>query len=615
MQPSLRMKLIGIQVLLLLLGVASGFVGLSGSARQLSASDTIVNDRIPSMTASNQLQAALLELRFAYVRQLVAMDAESRAAAFDGVAKADEAFRSALGACEAAIDSDEKRAGLTAVAHDYNSYAKLGADFIAMVNQGMQSGPAKLFAEKMEPLSEEIRAVVTRIVALDAAGAKQSAVEAAGAADDSSMALYTTIAVTVVIALLATVAAIFDISNPLLTITAAMRRLVEGDTEAEVPFTARGDEIGLMAQSVEIFRKAAIHSRVLEREAVEHRARSEADRIAAQGAAEAATSGRLAEATSGLAAALNRLALGDLAFSLDEPFSPEFEALRRDFNTSIRQFEDALRTIAGSAAAIDGCGQEMSSASIDLSRRTEKQAANLEESAAALTQIVSTVNGSVRRVEDARSLTHQAKGNAAATALVAENMEAAMRRIENCSREISTILNVINEIAFQTNLLALNAGVEAARAGESGKGFAVVAHEVRELAQRSARAAEEIKILIDKSTSEIATGVTLSDSVRTALSSISASVATINLHMDAVAQSSRDQLAGLSEVSTAINEVERSTQQNAAIAEEAAAVSSNLVSITGDLNNALSRFQFANRTEANSPNGTCRNAASLARHG
>jgi len=108
----------------------------------------------------------------------------------------------------------------------------------------------------------------------------------------------------------------------------------------------------------------------------------------------------------------------------------------------------------------------------------------------------------------------------------------------------------------------------------------------------------------------------VSDGVRTALSSISASVATINLHMDAVAQSSSDQLAGLSEVSTAMNEVERSTQQNAAIAEEAAAVSSNLVSITSDLNSALSRFQLANRTEVNPRNGTSgRNAAALARHG
>ncbi|WP_281438322.1 methyl-accepting chemotaxis protein [Rhizobium sp. 007] len=117
------------------------------------------------------------------------------------------------------------------------------------------------------------------------------------------------------------------------------------------------------------------------------------------------------------------------------------------------------------------------------------------------------------RVEDARSLTHHANGNAAATALVAEDMEAAMRRIENCSREISTILGVINEIAFQTDLLALNAGVEAARAGDSGKGFAVAAHEVRELPRRSACAGEEIKILIDASTSEIAVGVTLADGV------------------------------------------------------------------------------------------------------
>ncbi|WLS10657.1 methyl-accepting chemotaxis protein (plasmid) [Shinella sumterensis] len=246
----------------------------------------------------------------------------------------------------------------------------------------------------------------------------------------------------------------------------------------------------------------------------------------------------------------------------------------------------------------------MSAASAALSQRTEQQAASLEESAAALNQIVEHVRQSVTRIEDARMLTHQAKDDAVATTVVATDTQIAMKRIESCSKEIATILSVINEIAFQANLLALNAGVEAARAGESGKGFAVVAHEVRELAQRSATAADEIKVLIDKSRTEISDGVELVESMTSALSSITTSVSAIHSHIDAVADSSKDQLAGLHSVNGAIIEVDRSTQQNSAIADEAAAVAANLMSVTASLNSTIGQFQLretAMRTSDSKP--------------
>ncbi|WP_313665498.1 methyl-accepting chemotaxis protein [Shinella sp.] len=592
MKTSLRMKLIGIQVLLLVLGVASGVVGLSGSKKQLMASEVIVNESMPSLAASGQLQIALLELRLAYIRQLVAVDAESRTAALEGVKQSHAAFTRALDAYKVVIDADAKREGYEAIAENFAAYVKLGAEFLSMVEQGMLSGPARHFADEMEPLGERIRAGISDLIALDGAAAQGAAADASHTAAESSVALYAMIAITILIASIATAGAIFDISNPILRITSSMRRLAAGDVATAVPYTSRGDEIGLMAQSVEIFRKAAIHSATLEHDANENRMRSEADRVAARDAAEAAAAMRLASATSGLASGLKRLASGDLSFSLEEPFSNEFEALRSDFNTSIRQLERTLAVIADGAAAIDSCGQEMSAASVALSQRTEQQAANLEESAAALKQIVEHVGQSVTRIEDARVLTHQAKDDAVATTVVAADTQVAMRRIESCSKEIATILSVINEIAFQTNLLALNAGVEAARAGESGKGFAVVAHEVRELAQRSATAADEIKVLIDKSRTEISGGVKLVESMTSALSSITTSISAIHSHIDAVADSSKDQLAGLSGVNGAISEVDRSTQQNAAMAEEAASVAANLMSVTANLNSTIGQFQL-----------------------
>ena len=170
-----------------------------------------------------------------------------------------------------------------------------------------------------------------------------------------------------------------------------------------------------------------------------------------------------------------------------------------------------------------------------------------------------------------------------------------MGRIENASKEITQIINVIDEIAFQTNLLALNAGVEAARAGEAGKGFAVVAQEVRELAQRSATAAKDIKGLITKSGQEVTMGVKYVQATGASLSEIEAQVVKINDDIHAIATASREQSIGLQEVSSAINQMDQVTQQNAAMVEETAAVTSKLNEEAETLSDAVRQFVLADQ--------------------
>ena len=195
-----------------------------------------------------------------------------------------------------------------------------------------------------------------------------------------------------------------------------------------------------------------------------------------------------------LAGALKDLAEGNLDQHLDRQFIPALENLRISFNESIDKLKQAMRAVGTNAQAITAGSSEIHNAAVDLSKRTEQQAAaSIEETAAALEQITTTVADSSRRAEEAGTLVAQTKLGAERSSAVVQNAVEAMGRIENSSREISSIIGVIDEIAFQTNLLALNAGVEAARAGDAGKGFAVVAQEVRELAQRSAKAAKEIK--------------------------------------------------------------------------------------------------------------------------
>jgi len=204
----------------------------------------------------------------------------------------------------------------------------------------------------------------------------------------------------------------------------------------------------------------------------------------------------------------------------------------------------------------------------------------------------------------------QANENARQSGTVVANAVDAMGKIEQSSNQISSIIGVIDDIAFQTNLLALNAGVEAARAGEAGKGFAVVAQEVRELAQRSATAAKEIKDLIRNSSVEVANGVQLVSQTGEALKTIETYIVTINQHMDAIATSSREQSVGLSEVNTAVNQMDQVTQQNAAMVEEANAAGATLANEAGRLRELVSQFQTGGPSSGSAPRRTAPAAAS-----
>ncbi|OJT99424.1 MAG: chemotaxis protein [Rhizobium sp. 63-7] len=277
-----------------------------------------------------------------------------------------------------------------------------------------------------------------------------------------------------------------------------------------------------------------------------------------------------------IGSSLSDLADGKLDFRLETPFAKDFESLRHTFNEAIEKLGSALGSVSETTGRIDNGTREIAAGANDLSKRTEQQAASLEETAAALDEITANVNNSTKRTEEARSVASQANHSATRSAEVVSHAEEAMRKIEESSQQISNIIGVIDEIAFQTNLLALNAGVEAARAGEAGKGFAVVAQEVRELAQRSAQAAKEIKGLIQNSTTEVESGVRLVRDAGEALKTIGKFIVEINAHMEAIATSAKEQATGLAEVNVAVNSMDQTTQQNAAMVEQSNAASNAL---------------------------------------
>lgn len=302
-----------------------------------------------------------------------------------------------------------------------------------------------------------------------------------------------------------------------------------------------------------------------------------------------------------LASCLTNMADGDLSQTIDTPFIASLEKLRVDFNIASAKLREAMATVADNARAIASSSNEVRVAADDLAQRTERQAASVEETAAALEEITTTVKDSSKRAEESGALVNRAKADAERSGEIVREAIKAMDSIDNSSREISNIIGVIDEIAFQTNLLALNAGVEAARAGEAGKGFAVVAQEVRELAQRSAGAAKEIKALITTSGNHVASGVELVSKAGTALQEIGGQVHQINSDILAIIDASREQSLALGNINHAINEVDQGTQQNAAMVEQQTAASRSLAHESQALFSLLEQFRFGQASAHSAP--------------
>jgi methyl-accepting chemotaxis protein len=386
-------------------------------------------------------------------------------------------------------------------------------------------------------------------------------------------------------------AAVMGIRKAVAGISDATERLAEGDSGLDLESLERGDELGSIVRSLSVFRDnqrriVTMHAEQESASARETAARAEQERE------RSAVEDEQQQVVQSLAQGLERLASGDLAFRLGNSFPPAYEKLRTDFNLAISKLGETMDSINQVSTGIHNGSREISGASEDLSRRTEHQAATLEETAAALDEITGTVGMMAENARNASGVVAAARGDAESSGRIALEAVAAMNEIARYSQEISQIIGVVDEIAFQTNLLALNAGVEAARAGETGRGFAVVAQEVRALAQRSADAAREIKGLIVASGQQVEQGVSLVSRTGTALETIVTRVAEINTLVGQIATSAREQATGLTEVNSAVNQMDQVTQQNAAMVEQATAASHTLGSEAARLAELVGLFQL-----------------------
>ena len=295
------------------------------------------------------------------------------------------------------------------------------------------------------------------------------------------------------------------------------------------------------------------------------------------------------------------LAKGDLTERVERDYQGSLGQMRDDANNTVDKLSEIISKIRNSSKTISSAANEIATGNADLSQRTEEQASSLEETASSMEEMTSTVRQSADNADQANSLARAAQDKAIEGGNVVSRAVEAMEEINSSSKKISDIIGVIDEIAFQTNLLALNAAVEAARAGEQGRGFAVVAGEVRNLAQRSAAAAKEIKDLIRDSVGKVEDGSRLVNESGETLTEIVSAVENVSSMMREISEAAREQSSGIEQVNTAVSQMDEMTQQNAALVEEVSAAGEAMAEQASSMHQMMEFFRLGDNVIDEAP--------------
>ena len=420
-----------------------------------------------------------------------------------------------------------------------------------------------------------------------------------------------------------------SIIRPIRSLLLDLGRLRSGELDITVSGLSRGDEIGQLAGAVEevrlanqaqlevteqeLRRREAAAREAEERQRADEAARQEQEKLKEEArqkeldheasmrkerAITAAQQKKFADEQSfvvgSLANGLQNLAAGVLSDRLVDDFPETYESLKQDFNHAVDTLRLTVEQIRESSQIIKGSAFEISGAATSLSARTEKSAAHLEETSASLTELTELVQSMATSADHTKALVMSTQNDTDMGKEIVRDAVKAMQQISESSKQITSITEITDQIAFQTNLLALNASVEAARAGDSGRGFAVVASEVRALAQRSADASKQITNLIYESSEQVQRGVNLIELTDQRLAQIFRAFKEISQNVEDIASSANDQSMTITSINAAVTDLDQTTQNNAAMFEETMTACNSLDEEASNLHNLVQVFELEN---------------------
>ncbi|MBB4483078.1 methyl-accepting chemotaxis protein [Rhizobium etli] len=625
MPKSIRLALSLIFVLLSLLAAGQGIVSIVKLLSIRSNISEVASNWLPSIDVINRINTITGDYRILQFRLVTnSSDSTSLAHNITTFRQKMEDLANARGEYEPMVTSGEERQAYDAFSALWTQYQEDGERIVKLMQAGKKDEAfALLTSDATTKLYNDSGALLDQDVAVNKRGGVAAVGNTMGAVSSTVLVTILAMALATTTGIIALLYCIRKITDPISRLTTTMGVLADGNLDTEVPFAMRADEIGKMSRAVEVFKQNSIKARDLNAQEAALQAKSADLQSSIAEVVSAAVAGdfthritkkygdaaldRFAGSVNELVTSVDRgiaetrrvisaLADGDLTENMCGEFQGAFGELKSNVNATMAALRSVLGEVRSAVDTINGGAGEMRIASGDLSKRTEQQAAALEETSSALEEITVAVKSSTERATEASHMVDEARRSTEQSSAVVKDAVAAMGRIEQASDEIGQIINVIDEIAFQTNLLALNAGVEAARAGDAGKGFAVVAQEVRELAQRSATAAKDIKALINRSGDEVKTGVRLVTATGNALGLIRGHVIKVNEHVHTISTAAREQSTGLAEVSTAVNQMDQTTQQNAAMVEESTAATNRLADEASNLARLIARFRLDGST-------------------